>query len=310
MVKTIFGLVFTIIVLNAVSYAQGPEWQSRLRQIIPLQSTEKDVERVFGKPVNRYADVGEYETKDAEISVTYSSGKCESTAVDSYNVEKGMVVYIEYSLKKEVKFKSLNINLTNFIKTSPSFNLVEYKNEDSGITFSISNKILTDISIYPAKQFSYLECFNQTKPDLSVQNDADADFFAKLSQLKVIQNTQEEVRNLYGKPSRTDSQVDYYLFKNVDITFLYSTGTCSSPVDDNWKIPANKIIAIKVGFHLEGVDLTLFNLDTNLFKSQSNNDKFLYYENEEGVEHKMQDGRIWSITYHPSKKYEQLRCQK
>ncbi len=65
-------LTFTILLMLIFSAnAQKMQWLNNLRTLSLLQSTEHDVERLFGKAKERYANIGEYEIDAGRLAVTY-----------------------------------------------------------------------------------------------------------------------------------------------------------------------------------------------------------------------------------------------
>lgn len=173
MLQKTFCLIFGILTLYSSLNAQEAKWLSKLNQIAPLQSTENDVEKIFGKSTEHYSNIREYKTKDGILSVTYSTGGC-SSELSEYNVAKGIVIDFDFSLKRKVTLKSLNVDLTGFEKeeSSDTQNII-YKNAKLGVNYDIYKKsavginydkspeLLNIISIYPAENFSYLECSKQ-----------------------------------------------------------------------------------------------------------------------------------------------------
>ncbi len=142
---------------------------------MPLQSTEADVERLFGKATRRYANIGKYETKDGILTIEYSIGECGSRLAN-YSIPKDTVVYIDFLLKKPVNFKVIKEDLSDFeMEESSDTQNETYKNLTTGVEYGVfvrskedmnyekNPRFLIDISVYPPKKYSYLECSNKAK---------------------------------------------------------------------------------------------------------------------------------------------------
>jgi hypothetical protein len=307
-VQKLRWLIFLILILNICSKAQDAGWLINITKIQPLKSTEKDVEQLFGKPTLRYADVGEYLAEEGKLSITYSDGNCKENIDAEYDVEKGTVVEIDFSVRKKTEFKSLNINLAGFKKKYPAdiTNSVSYENKKRGISYEVSYGLLTFISIIPSKNYDYLKCPQKPESAVTITDDVNQEFLDKLSKLLPLQSTQADVANLFGKPYKSENeQLDFYLSQKYGMTFLYSTGKCSSLNDDIWNVSKGKIVGYGITFYLNGMPLP------DLSKLTKIEDKagFSIYENkEEGFKYKIKDGRLWAISFNPPIKYNGLRC--
>lgn len=154
----------------STAFPKEPSWLINLKRLTPLQSTQKDVENIFGSPSKYYGDeIIKYKTKIGVLDITYSTGNCNeiknNIGITHYNVGKGVVTYIDFELNKPIKFKPLGINVSNFEKeeSSDTPNLI-YKSKTLGMDYGIyierwkEPELLTSISIYPSENFSYLEC--------------------------------------------------------------------------------------------------------------------------------------------------------
>jgi len=173
MFRKVLWLILVIFTLNNLTNAQEAKWLHKLKQITPLESTERDVEKIFNKPTEQYGNIREYKTKEGILSVTYSTGECDSNLSD-YDVDKGIVIEFDFSFEKIIMFKSLNINLAEFEKeeSSDTQNII-YKNNQLGIDYDIYKKtiegisydkspeLLNSISIYPSEKYSSFKCGKQ-----------------------------------------------------------------------------------------------------------------------------------------------------
>lgn len=165
----LFGMIFVIFISIQFAVAQEPEWFSKIKRIVPMESTEKDVEKIFGKPKSRNYQVFKYETKQGLLRVEYSTGDCDHPAY--YNVAKGIVVGLDFSLKEDFEFSKLSVDLSKFTKEySDDTENFSYRSSDLGMYFDVYVKkiegvsyekspvILTEVSLYPPKKYDHLEC--------------------------------------------------------------------------------------------------------------------------------------------------------
>lgn len=164
----LFSICFILLVSHPAT-SQTFEWISKIQQIVPIISTEKDVEKLYGKPNKRSAHFAEYETDYGYLSFEYSTGECSHPSY--YSVANGVVIGIDISLKKELLFNKIKIDRSKFIEEhSDDTENITYRSPILGITYGtypkkLENvhydkrpKILTGISIYPASKYDYLIC--------------------------------------------------------------------------------------------------------------------------------------------------------
>lgn len=184
MLHKLFSAICIIFIFSHSLMAQEPKWLIKIRRIVPLQSTESDVKKLFGKATRRYANIGEYKTKDGILTIEYSTGEC-SSSLATYNVPKETVVDVSCLLDKFIDFKTIGEDLSNFAKEESSDTQNEtYKNTTKGIRYDVyvrneedidyekSPRFLTSLSIFPPKKYSYLECSNNAKLKRFMKNRA------------------------------------------------------------------------------------------------------------------------------------------
>ena len=166
--KYLLTTLFIVLFLSLSIKSQEPVWLSKIKKIVPIHSTEKDVEVLFGKPKERSKHFAEYENIDGYLSIAYSTGECEPTL---YSIEKGIVVGVDFSLKKDFEFNKLNIDLSKFLKEkSDDTENISFSSRELGISYGTYKRyieevdyekrplILTDIFISPAIKYDHLEC--------------------------------------------------------------------------------------------------------------------------------------------------------
>lgn len=154
-------LIFIVLVFSLTVSGQK-DWLKQMEKIKPLKSTEQDVEKIIGKPTKRYADVGEYETKNGLFTVTYSQGRCKSSITPKYDVLAGIVVKFDFSPRKKYVLSSLKLNLLHFTVTETSDvpGSKEYINVSKGRNYSFFKDELNYIEVYPSENLDYLICSN------------------------------------------------------------------------------------------------------------------------------------------------------
>ena len=141
-------------------FAQEPVWLTQIKQVKLLKTTEKDVEKIFGKPTERYTDWTEYKLREGQVTFTYSKGRCGENEDSNYDVAKGTVVGIYFYTPKYIKFKSLNVNLNGFKKKYETCltNTFSYENRKLGIRYSVSYGWLVAIFINPSQKTTEFAC--------------------------------------------------------------------------------------------------------------------------------------------------------
>jgi len=159
MKNSIYISILIFLLVNGC-FAQEAPWLKQIKRIDPLKSTEKDVAEIFGNPSDRYTNSTSYKISEGEITFTYSEGKCGENKDSDYDVEKGTVIKIYFYTPKNIKFKSLNVNLDGFNKeyATDLTNTFSYENKKRGIRYSISYGRLVAIFISPSEKHIDLAC--------------------------------------------------------------------------------------------------------------------------------------------------------
>jgi hypothetical protein len=175
MVLKLFISTCLIFILGVLLFAQEPRSLTKIRQIIPLRSTKADVEKIFGKATENYANTSEYKINDDFLTVEYSTGECSSNLA-TYQVPKGTVIRVNVLLKRAIDFKFVNEDISNFeMEESNDTQNETYKNLIKGVRYDVfvkskegveydkSPRLLNSMSIFPSNKYSYLECSEVTK---------------------------------------------------------------------------------------------------------------------------------------------------
>ena len=170
--KKIISLVLSAIFLTVSVSAQRNSWLIKFESIKPFQSTEKDVERILGKPKDRYSIIGEYKIIEGIISVVYSEGKCTRNSATDFDVEKGIVTSFDFRPKGIIKFSSLKLDLKSLTKEESS-DVVDglmYDHLEKGIYYEVLRDRLGYVQFYGGKDFPVRPCSDVFQENLSKPN--------------------------------------------------------------------------------------------------------------------------------------------
>lgn len=166
------SFLLALILFSASSvFAQTPDWFLKLKQIKVFQSSRQDVERVFENPESVYSsskdsnekgwgETVRYKTPDGQLRVFYSTGRCSETAnKDGWNLDKDVVVSIEFRPVNRVKLSEFNLDLRTFtrekvIDTDGWF----YQSMELGVDFGLSDGKLADIEYSSTPDLRKFDC--------------------------------------------------------------------------------------------------------------------------------------------------------
>jgi hypothetical protein len=156
----IFNFLLILITFNLL---QTQTW----KDIVPLKSTEADVERILGKPLPQVPNkkIGQYETKNEKVTITYSAGTCQNPAGDDnvYNIPPRTVLSIDVYPKQPPKLADYQFDKSKF-KTSrvgDVGNFTDYWMRNEGFEFLVDNDrgvIVTFASYAKPKDAKALKC--------------------------------------------------------------------------------------------------------------------------------------------------------
>jgi hypothetical protein len=124
-----------------------------------------------------------------------------------------------------------------------------------------------------------------------------------------LHSTRTDVERLLGAGINKDFVSRYYL-KNENVLFHYSTGDCKSG-KGAWDVPIDTVIWITIS-PKPNPQLSDLKIDEEMFqKSQRGHIRDEeYYENEEGLQLTVYEGRVHTFLYGPAAKEKSLRCSK
>ncbi|MBL8206899.1 MAG: hypothetical protein JNM09_21885 [Blastocatellia bacterium] len=148
--KALTILTMLLALSGAISQPRQKGW----RGLIPLHSTQKDVERLLGSSDKK--GYGSYIMEDMSVTIIYGSGICK----EGWEVTKGTVLRITVFLKKRLTLSELSLDLSLYSKERdghlPDISL--YVNNREGITYKVMGDEVTQINYVPSEQDKNLKC--------------------------------------------------------------------------------------------------------------------------------------------------------
>ena len=152
-IKSLATVAFAILIMANCAFASG--W----RGIVPLHSTQRDVERLLGPSLN---GSNIYKLKDMVVAIQYSDGPCEKCWPFGWNVPVGTVVTITIRPTGKLDLADSGLNLDTFERMKdPEVEGIEYyTNEKEGITvtYRALDHFIDKIAYGPSAQDSDLAC--------------------------------------------------------------------------------------------------------------------------------------------------------
>lgn len=143
------------IVLTQASFGQD-DW----KKIVVMESTQSDVERLLGRPMEDSTDIYAYfNVGSGLVRVSYSTGFCEPGQFGGWNVEKGIVDGILFFPGTKIFFRKLKLDAKKYPKSfDGDTDLLSYSNEVDGIRYVVANGKVRHIIHFPATRFDSLQC--------------------------------------------------------------------------------------------------------------------------------------------------------
>lgn len=165
--RTIFKFVlFTEILFVCITInGQVPEWLN----LVPLESTRENVEKILGKPEKYFETYGTYIRQDGTFSVWYTRGGCQKGVEGlQWNVQARKMASLLFYPKKSLPLKYYVSDISNFEKSDSLFRDGKkwYVSADGSIGYETivpngSAEFVYSISIEPAKNKDHLLCGNK-----------------------------------------------------------------------------------------------------------------------------------------------------
>lgn len=142
------------------AYCYGKPW----RNIVPLKSTQADVERLLGPATG---DPKRYYLPEYTVYFQYATCRCGECKTDVWDVPPGTVITIRVGMKGLVKLAQLNIDLTHFKKWPGADDVpgsFVYMNNEEGLALEGGGEYVTALIYGPRAKDEHLRCkpFDQT----------------------------------------------------------------------------------------------------------------------------------------------------
>jgi hypothetical protein len=155
--KLIASLIFGLFLASATS-TYGQKW----REIRPIESTCKDVERLLGGKACGQGEV-EYKLPNARIVVVFSQTRCEGGWPGRYDVPPGTVISLRANFPppNNPQLADLNIDQSKLKQgdSGDQLNILVYKSRELGVFLEVakSGEVLT-LVMFPAAEHKSLIC--------------------------------------------------------------------------------------------------------------------------------------------------------
>lgn len=135
-------------------------WQN----IVPLQSTRKDVETLLGSPEQSRGVSAVFKLKDGRLRVFYSKGYCKRPATNDWNVPPDTVVTLTFEPTSELMIADLKLDITKYEREDDPHlqRAVHYYNREAGIRLSTrlekEGEEVQSITYEPTEKDLHLRC--------------------------------------------------------------------------------------------------------------------------------------------------------
>ena len=146
--KIIRFIILTALFLVLQTNLQAKEW----RGITPLKSTRADVERLLGKPNERYR----YEFEEERAYINYVQRNCEKDDDDcTCFVSHDVVYFISVTIEVPMSFSKLKLDKTKYERFQFSVGnqpvQATYSNDEEGISYTVDeDDDITHIDYLPS----------------------------------------------------------------------------------------------------------------------------------------------------------------
>ena len=117
-------------------------------------------------------EIIKYQTKDGKLKVFYSTGRCSKNSnKDGWDINKDIIVSIEFELNKPVRLSKLNLDLRTFVGYKESDNpTYHYRSSELGIEFSTLGGKVTSMEYSLTPEMRKLDCEIVLKIDKGFAN--------------------------------------------------------------------------------------------------------------------------------------------
>jgi hypothetical protein len=146
------------LLLALLLYAGGVVFGQGWRAIKPLKSVRTEVESLFGPSSDPH--LASYPLPDGTLFVQYSTGPCTPEMKGGWNVPEGTAVLIRFVPKLKKRFTSLKLDFSKFrrVEGGDVVGVVNYTNEEEGVTYEVQRGRVDAIEYLPAKRDHSLKC--------------------------------------------------------------------------------------------------------------------------------------------------------
>jgi hypothetical protein len=178
-IVSIFIVSATMLLLNTDTYAKVPEWFTKFSKVVVMKSTRNEVEKLFDgytivyqKEFPREKNI-EYKRNGDLLRVAYSTGKCSEAigppkttqfgditfSSNGYDVDNDVVISANYEPKKEQKFTTFKVDVSNYhyYKSDDTSNYF-YENDELGIFYTLARNKLTNVRFGIPESKQSLSC--------------------------------------------------------------------------------------------------------------------------------------------------------
>jgi hypothetical protein len=152
---------YLFLVLTLAATGEAKEW----RDIVPLRSTRKDVDRLLGAPTRQTPSDAHYDVKDGGVFVTFSEGDCNKWPT-GYDVPAGTVESLYFYPVKDVPLSELKLDKGRFREfLDVHYRILHFIDDAAG--FSIvaleHDKKVREFVYYPPAKEEHLQCYQNIK---------------------------------------------------------------------------------------------------------------------------------------------------
>ena len=153
----------------SVQFKTNASAQVSWTQVVLLQSTRADVEKLFGKPIGENYSVT-YNLRDGVMYLEYylyDRCKPKYGYRGDWNIPEWTVTDITFEPDNPPQFSSLKLDLHKFRKVRKSPNvpeMVSYINDTEGVeyTLAVDGRTVQTIRYFPGRRFNNLRCANDS----------------------------------------------------------------------------------------------------------------------------------------------------
>ena len=149
-----FGLCYIGVFAQSpiINLAGGSNWEG----LKPLQSTRKEVEKVLGPSLTKDCVECSYDTENARVHISYSSGLCKGGALNGWNVPTGIILSLTVYPKNEVKLVKTELP----DETPLAFSASTRVYQEHGLVLSIDDLsgLISRISFLPKESDNTKRC--------------------------------------------------------------------------------------------------------------------------------------------------------